>query len=152
LQTTGLDFTFFCMDDSIPKLQALLAKKTDTLKFLRDQVATINEEARKTESQITGINEAIQELTPKDASTPKPPGRYSGMTLTQAILVSVKTHDAGFGMRVAEIVEDLKAGGFKSEAKDFYLSVYSILQRLRQEGKVGGGKKDGRPAFFNLRK
>jgi hypothetical protein len=130
-------------DDSVLKLQILLQKKGETLGFLQDKARAVAEEISSIQGQIAGISESINELLPKGSESRPSASIYSDVTLTLAILDVINRKGEHPGLSVKEIMEHLKAGGFKSEAKEFYSSVYVTASRLVEQGKIRPTRKDG---------
>jgi hypothetical protein len=146
LSMTGQD-----MNGAIEKLKALRQKKAQSMAGWRNTIASLQDELANAEAQIIGIDESIKELsggTPPMESTPPLIGKYAKMGLTPAILDVLENAGDPPGLSAPEIMERLKAEGFKTTAKNLYASVYSVSLGLVEAGKAREGKKDGRRTFM----
>lgn len=144
------------METAIDKLKEVLQKKDKAIKDLESKIQSLESEVRLYQSDLEslcaqrfGVREALAAVTPK-AEVPavaiqRP--KYAGMGLTEAILELFKADGAPPGLTPREISEKLQAGGFVSNAKDFYTSVYGVCVGLQKQGRLRESSKEGKRAY-----
>jgi hypothetical protein len=141
----------YAMEEALEKVIGLRDQKLALISKNELEIASLQHSNDELRGQIDGLDEAIRVLsppTPKPTSTLPGVGKYAKTKLTEAVLDVVSIHGAAPGLFVPEIIEKLIAEGCKSDADNFYASVYSTAMLLLKNGKIAEGKRDGKRAFM----
>jgi hypothetical protein len=137
--------------DTIDKLKEVRARYSDSLTSVRHEISLLEERAKSVGTKIETLDEVIKEITSSNGSGTlvlAGIGKYSKRSLTDSILDVVNTWGSPPGLLTPEIIAKLQAEGFRSDAKKFYASVYSIAVHLSADGRILNGKKDGKRSFM----
>jgi hypothetical protein len=139
------------MKDAIEKLRALRSRNESEIQKHSAHITSLSEIIQGLRCENVGIEASIRELTGKSDEEQTPTfngvGKYSTWTLSDSIEDVVNASGNGSGLLTNEIITKLFAEGFKTKAREFYSSVYSVAQRLVKVGRIAEGKKDGKRSF-----
>jgi hypothetical protein len=113
---------------------------------LEDQIGTLAGQVKGLETAINILqkNGQIKEEALAPATTPP---KYDKMSLTDAIIDVIDEDGDPPGLLPAEIVAKLIDGGFKSNAKSLYQSVYGVCLNLIKTERIYESKKQRVRAF-----
>ena|SRR5208283_1164895 len=139
------------MNDVLDKLQGIRAKYLASLENVQGEIGILQEQVQSFATKIANLDEVIKEVRSSNGDdTPTLPGvgKYSRSRLTDAIADVVKIWGSPPGLSAPDIMAKLQADGFKSKAKKFYASVYSVAQTLVEKGTIAEGTKDGKRSFL----
>ena len=134
-------------------LEQLKESKFSEIKANNNHIEGLQMENEGLEKEIKGIDEALKCLEkdfggrPTTSNGPPSDAKYSNLSLSEAIIAVLNEHGNHPGLLVPEIIEKLKAGGFKSDAKNLYASAYSVAMSLLSHQKVKESEKLGKRSF-----
>lgn len=142
------------MKDAIERLRALRSRNENEIQQHMAAMDSLGQQIQALRCQNVGIEASIRELTGESDQELTPTfngvGKYSDLSLSDAIEDVVNAYGTGHGLLTKEIITKLLAEGFKTGAKDFYSSVYAVAQRLVQTKRITEGKKDGKRSFVSI--
>jgi len=144
------------MPDAIETAKLLRDSKLQQMRKNDSEINQLQRDNEELQCHVDALEQLLKEVSP---GSPDQPARlfskYANMSLSPAVLDMIETSaraEGGgtrLGFLVPEIIEALLAGGFESDAKELYPSVYSVAMRLVKQGKIREGKKDGKRSFMS---
>lgn len=140
------------MSDTIEKLEDLIEERLAAIAGHKGTIDTLQEQIEQCEGEIRGLELALKlcKKSEPDSLNGSPAliGKYADVALTDAIIDAVNSDGSPQGMTARELVEVLKAEGFRTKLKDLYNSTYPTAMGLVESGKILEGKKNGKRSFM----
>src|SRR5260370_6199615 len=139
-------------NEAIQKLKVLSEKKRNLLNDLCAEIGRLSIQRDELSCHLIGIQEAIKELSADDQPVNGQRaliGKYAALKLSPAVLDVVSSLGKPPCLVGPGIVSLLKSGGYSSDSKSLYSSVYAVAMRLVDQGKIREGKKGGKRSFVS---
>lgn len=122
------------MSEDRKGVRRLLESLKRELRMLENDIATYRQQIQAAESERERVLTAIDVITKRQgADADRPPG-FADMTIGQAAVLVLEEHSRA--LKTREICDQMVEWGFKSEAKDFYTTVYATLKRLESRSEL----------------